>query len=80
MLAKVFKSGNSMAIRIPKAINLQGITEFEIERIGANLIFKPKESKNEWGSFFQGVANFKEKIEYPKDSNPQERNFGKIFT
>ncbi|RDU53335.1 hypothetical protein CQA49_06715 [Helicobacter sp. MIT 00-7814] len=80
MIAKVFKSGNSMAIRIPKGINLSEINEFEIKQIGLSLLLNPIKNKNQWGAFFEALDEFAEKIEIPHDEVPQERNFGKIFT
>ncbi len=39
--AKVFKSGNSQAVRIPKEFHLEG-EEVEIRRKGGALILRPK--------------------------------------
>ena len=39
--AKIFKSGNSQAVRIPKEFHLEG-TEVEIQRRGDALILRPK--------------------------------------
>lgn len=77
MLAKVFKSGNSMAIRIPKAIKLDENTNFEIEKRDGQIILKPV--KSHWQEFFEALNDFKEKIELPSDTLPQERNYGKIL-
>ncbi len=79
MLAKVFKSGNSMAIRIPKAIDLKDIKEFNIQALDDNLILSPKKQKNEWQDFFNALQSFKEPLEREKDSIPQDRAYGKIF-
>ena len=40
MLAKVFKSGNSQAVRLPKAM-LFDVSEVDITKDGDNLIIKP---------------------------------------
>lgn len=79
MLAKVFKSGNSMAIRIPKAIDLKNIKEFEIKALGNNLILSPKKQKNEWQSFFKALSDFKEPLKREKDEIPQSRDYGEVF-
>jgi len=42
-IAKVFKSGNSQAVRIPKEFHLEG-DEVEIRRKGDSLILRPKTS------------------------------------
>jgi len=41
MNAKIFKSGNSQAVRIPKELRLDA-TEVEIFRRGDELVLKPK--------------------------------------
>ena len=44
MLTRVFKSGNSMAVRIPKELAFaDNIQEVEIERIGNTLVVRPVE-------------------------------------
>ncbi|MBA5249576.1 MAG: AbrB/MazE/SpoVT family DNA-binding domain-containing protein [Gammaproteobacteria bacterium] len=40
MLAKVFQSGNSQAVRLPKALRFD-VNEVEITKEGDNLIIKP---------------------------------------
>lgn len=42
MLTKVFKSGNSLAVRIPKELSIvEAAQEVEIERIGNTLVVRP---------------------------------------
>lgn len=44
MLTRIFKSGNSLAVRIPKELAfLDPATEVEIERVGNTLILRPVE-------------------------------------
>ncbi len=46
MLTRVFKSGNSLAIRIPKELAIvEASQEVEIERVGNTLVVKPVETK-----------------------------------
>ncbi len=46
MLTRVFKSGNSLAIRIPKELAIAVASqEVEIERVGNTLVVKPVEQK-----------------------------------
>jgi antitoxin VapB len=46
MLTRVFKSGNSMAVRIPKELAFSdNIQEVEIERIGNTLVVRPVEAQ-----------------------------------
>ncbi|EQM94741.1 MULTISPECIES: hypothetical protein [Helicobacter] len=42
MKAKVFKSGNSLAIRLPKALNLTKDCEFNIKQINNNIVSTPE--------------------------------------
>ncbi len=51
MVAKVFKNGQSQAIRIPKEFRVNS-DEVYIESINNMLIIKPK-LKDKWESFFQ---------------------------
>lgn len=44
MLTRVFKSGNSLAVRIPKELAfVESAQEVEIERVGNSLVIKPVE-------------------------------------
>ncbi|MBV5345697.1 MAG: AbrB/MazE/SpoVT family DNA-binding domain-containing protein, partial [Rhodoferax sp.] len=42
MLTRVFKSGNSLAVRIPKELAIvDGAQDVEIERVGNTLVVRP---------------------------------------
>ena len=53
--AKVFKSGNSQAVRIPKEFHLEG-EEVEIRRKGKSLILRPK--KQSWAALIDSLEKF----------------------
>lgn len=53
--AKVFKSGNSQAVRIPKEFHLED-EEVEIRRKGDSLILRPK--KRSWTALFESLDKF----------------------
>lgn len=53
--AKVFWSGNSQAVRIPKEFQLEG-DEVEIQKRGDALVLRPK--KGSWASLFAGLKKF----------------------
>ena len=53
--AKIFKSGNSQAVRIPKEFQLEG-TEVEVERRGDTLILRPK--RRSWARFLESLEQF----------------------
>ena len=53
--AKIFKSGNSQAVRIPKEFQLEG-NEVEIERDGDALILRQR--KRSWGGLKRSLEKF----------------------
>jgi antitoxin VapB len=53
--AKVFKSGNSQAVRIPKEFQLED-DEVEIRRRGKALILAPR--KRSWSALFESLDKF----------------------
>lgn len=54
LTAKVFKNGQSQAIRIPKEFRVNS-DEVYIEKVNNTLVIKPK-SKDKWESFFQELS------------------------
>jgi virulence-associated protein VagC len=52
MLTRVFRAGNSQAVRIPKALELEEEGEVYIERRGNGLYITPKRGR--WQAFFAG--------------------------
>lgn len=47
MLTRVFKSGNSLAVRIPKELAFpEGTQDVEIEKVGNTLVVKPVERRS----------------------------------
>lgn len=61
--AKVFKSGNSQAIRLPKEYRLD-VDSVQINKIGNLLVLIPKD--NPWVNFIEGI---KEAEEFPNIDN-----------
>lgn len=59
--AKVFKSGNSQALRLPKGYRLDS-DEVAINKIGNVLIIIPKD--NPWSIFSKGIEEIGD--DYPK--------------
>lgn len=53
--AKVFRSGNSQAVRIPKEFHLEG-TEVEIRRRGRALVLRPK--RQSWAPLVGSLTKF----------------------
>lgn len=55
--AKIFRSGNSQAVRIPKEFQLEG-DEVEIQKKGNSLVLRPK--KKSWKSLVESLDKFTE--------------------
>ena len=49
MIAKLFKNGQSQAVRIPKAYEFKGIGEVVIRKEGKSIILTP--ARKSWSSF-----------------------------
>ncbi|USS96899.1 type II toxin-antitoxin system VapB family antitoxin (plasmid) [Serratia symbiotica] len=47
----IFKNGNNRAIRLPRDLDFDGVSELEIVREGDRLILRPVQPT--WGSFAQ---------------------------
>ncbi|MCL2897254.1 type II toxin-antitoxin system VapB family antitoxin [Brenneria tiliae] len=48
-IVSVFKNGNNRAIRLPRDLDFDGVTELEIFRDGDSLVLRPV--KPSWNSF-----------------------------
>lgn len=70
--AKVFRSGNSQAVRLPKQFRLKS-NEVEIFRRGADIILRESEPNLERA--FEIIANLPEDLEFPdrRRDPPQKR-------
>jgi antitoxin VapB len=53
--AKIFRSGNSQAVRIPKEFQMEG-NEVEIVKRGASLVLRPK--KTSWSTLIESLHKF----------------------
>ena len=71
MLTKVFQSGNSQAVRIPKEFQLEH-DEVEIVKRGDELVIRPVKQQDA-GILFDILSSFEEKIER-EDIHFQERD------
>ena len=47
----IFKNGNNRAIRLPRDLDFEGVSELEIVREGDSIILRPV--RPTWGSFTQ---------------------------
>ena len=74
--AKVFKSGNSQAVRIPKEFHLEG-EEVEILRKGESLILRPR--KQSWAALIDSVKKFTDDFMAGGRRQPPVQNRGRVF-
>ncbi len=75
--AKIFRSGNSQAVRIPKEFQMQG-EEVEIERKGEFLLLRPK--KRSWDSFTESLPKFTDDFMRDGRDQLQVQKRGRAFS
>ena len=75
--AKIFRSGNSQAVRIPKEFQLEG-DEVEIQKKGNTLILRPK--KKSWTSLFESLDKFTEDFMANGRRQPPIQKRTKLFS
>ena len=74
--AKVFKSGNSQAVRIPKEFHLEG-QEVEIRRQGRSLILRPR--KKSWAALIESLKKFSDDFMEEGRKQPAAQDRGRAF-
>ena len=72
MTTKVFQTGNSLAVRLPKALNVVKNCEFSIRLVDKNIILTPINSS--WNSTLDAIDNFKGEIKR-EDLSAQNREW-----
>ena len=75
--AKIFKSGNSQAVRIPKEFQLEG-TEVEVERRGDTLILRPK--RRSWAPFLESLEQFSDDFMKTGREQPDAQDRDEAFS
>jgi antitoxin VapB len=74
--AKVFKSGNSQAVRIPKEFHLEG-EEVEIQKRGGSLVLRPK--KKSWAALIESLKKFSDDFMEEGRVQPPAQDRGRAF-
>jgi len=74
--AKVFKSGNSQAVRIPKEFRLEG-EEVEIRKRGGSLVLSPR--KKSWAALIDSLKKFSDDFMEQGRHQPPAQNRGRAF-
>lgn len=68
--AKLFKSGGSQAVRLPRAFRFEGREEVLIHREGERVILEPLRRK--WSREFLDLAGSSPDFPYPDEPPPAE--------
>ncbi len=63
--AKLFRTGGSQAVRLPKEYRFQGQTEVLIRREGARVVLE--NAKGEWSPGFLALAGSAQDFPYPPE-------------
>ncbi len=74
--AKVFKSGNSQAVRIPKEFQLE-VEEVEIRRKGESLILRSK--RQSWAALIDSLKKFTDDFMEDGRRQPPAQDRGRVF-
>jgi antitoxin VapB len=70
--ARLFWSGGSQAVRLPKAMRLPG-SEVAIERRGKALVLSPLAEGDAWGDFWQRLLPLKQPMRRGTTRRAEER-------
>jgi antitoxin VapB len=68
--AKLFKNGQSQAVRLPKEFRLPGESVY-VRRIGSAIVLIPKEQA--WNLFLEGCTKFTEDFLQKREQGKYER-------
>ena len=68
--AKIFKSGNSQAVRLPKDFQLEG-NEVYIKRVGKNIILTSKDDP--WAGLIDSLSLFSEDFMTERQQPPVDQ-------
>ena len=74
--AKIFQSGNSQAVRIPKEFKLKA-AEVEILRRGETLVLRPK--KKSWAALVESLERFTQHFMENGRNQPPVQKRGRSF-
>lgn len=74
--AKLFKTGRSQAVRLPKAFRFEG-TEVYVKRVGNGVLLIPKDKP--WQALFESLEEFEGTIERNQPEKSDERDWGEMW-
>ena len=69
--AKIFKTGRSQAVRLPKEYRFEG-DEVYIKRVGPAVVLLPRKPQPTWDAWFAALAQF-DSESWPDRNQPTEQ-------
>ena len=75
--AKIFRSGNSQAVRIPKEFQMEG-DEVEILKKGESLVLRPK--ARSWAPLMESLEKFTDDFMKGGRKQPRAQKRGRAFS
>ncbi|MDD3466237.1 MAG: type II toxin-antitoxin system VapB family antitoxin [Campylobacterales bacterium] len=57
-VAKIFKNGQSQAVRLPKEFRFENQEELFVKKVGDGVLLLPKNDKNVWDHMFDSLDEF----------------------
>jgi antitoxin VapB len=79
--AKLFQTGRSQAVRLPKAFRFEGEEVF-IKRVGNGVLLIPKSKEQRlmfWQSWYNNLAPLDEPIVRNQPEKSEERDWGELW-
>ena len=70
---KLFKNGQSQAVRLPKEFRFENMKEVFIKKVGGMVILIPKSDKKGWNSMFDSLEYFSDDFMQERTQPTQER-------
>ncbi len=70
-VAKVFRSGNSQAVRLPKDFQTKE-KEFVVSKLGSSIVLTPHDSL--WVTFDEGIAEFSKDFMEDGRNQPEDQH------
>lgn len=74
--AKLFKSGRSQAVRLPKEFRFEGEEVF-IKKVGDAVVLLPR--RNSWRTLYESLGSFSEDFMDEREQPHTEANRGLLF-
>ncbi len=73
-IAKLFKNGQSQAVRLPKEFRFENQDEVFIKKIEDGVILLPKNDKSVWEHMFDGLDAFSDDFMQHREQPVQKRD------